>query len=489
MLRGSAFSGFLHVFLLGILLLGIPGFLFLTREPDPVPAVFMDITPLQRETDPLTETPSATARSTLAPMHQDPAVMAPEQSRDSIEPLPDSPSPLADSAELLRPFAGIPGINDAPQPLSSPSDTDAHAGAPQARERAPEASPVPIPAERTTAEQTTAESMDPVTRVADHLAESIPRLQSLRNALREDAPAHESWPGLEPIIERLQLRASEGYAHAQFALAEMLLKGHGLPQDTDGALRLLNRAALGGYLPAQLALGMLHADSPVLDRNLAETHSWWAVSADQGSTHAKEALLAIEPLMGARDSVEAHKRSYQLRSVLVIIHGNNLARASEEQLGERLRIAAALGDVEAIFLLLAHGADANDSDLDGRTALIEAAWRGYPTIVNALIDKGADLGHTDHTGKTPLVWAAINGHEQVATRLIAAGSPIDRVDEDGTSALMRAAWNGHPGVVQTLLNAGARSDLRDKQGRTVLDLARMGGDRNTIALLEGLVGG
>lgn len=90
-----------------------------------------------------------------------------------------------------------------------------------------------------------------------------------------------------------------------------------------------------------------------------------------------------------------------------------------------MRIATTLGDEEAVYVLLAQGSDANKPDEDGRTAAIEAAWRGYGKILNALIDQGADAKVTDGSGKTALMWAAINGHADIAESLIKAELPIN----------------------------------------------------------------
>ena len=299
-------------------------------------------------------------------------------------------------------------------------------------------------------------------------------------------PDTASWsrPALKKTIERMQRLSHEGYDHAQFTLGEMYLTGQGLKRDSGKALELLNSAALGGYIPAQLTLGMLAADGVVMERDLAEAHTWWAIVAAQGIKAAKEVIPALESFMTTRDTIEARKRNFQLRRVLVIIHGGDLKNASKGQLSERLRIAAALGDVEAVHVLLAQGADANDADLDGRTALIEAAWRGYDRIVKALIDNGANLAAADNTGKTALMWAGINGHSKVSKMMIDAGIPIDVQDDEGFTALMRAAWNRHPGTVRTLLAAKAKADIKDKSGKTALDYAIQEGNTEVVDILR-----
>ena len=208
-----------------------------------------------------------------------------------------------------------------------------------------------------------------------------------------------------------------------------------------------------------------------MPRNLADAHTWLEIAATQGNRAAKEALPKLEKLIAARDIVESRKRSTQLHQVMVIIHGGDLKKASRTELNERLHIAAALGDIESVHILMAEGADVDDPDLEGRTAVIEAAWRGYPNIVKSLISNGANLAATDGTGKNAVIWAAINGHAEVISGLISAGAPTNEQDDEGMTALMRAAWNGHTDAVDALLAAKADPNRRDKKGLSAADYA------------------
>lgn len=325
---------------------------------------------------------------------------------------------------------------------------------------------------------------DEISKIAADLADKIPRLRSLRDGMKKAGQKNKKNPALKQTLKRMQARAEEGYAHAQFSLAEMMLTGEAPDGSIKKAMRLLNRAAIGGYLPAQLALGMLSAEGSGIKRNVAEAHTWWAVATEQGNTQAREALHRLEKRMDSRQTLEARKRSYQLRKVLVIIHGTDLKKASKAELSDRLRVAAALGDIESVHILLAQGADADGADEDGRNAAIEAAWRGYVGIIKTLIEDGANLAAADKTGKNPLMWASINGHAGVAEQLIDAGAPIDTQDSEGITALMRAAWNGHVNAVKILLKKGADFTLKDKKGRSALDFSILEGNKDILKILE-----
>ena len=195
--------------------------------------------------------------------------------------------------------------------------------------------------------------------------------------------------------------AEQGYAHAQFSLAEIFLTGNGLPRDVDKGLQYLQRASLNGYVPAQLLSAALSVEGSVRPRDLAEAHAWLSAAAEQGSKQASEALERIERQMTLRDDLRARQRRSQLRQVFVLSNPKPDDRIQQPPREDQLRVATTLGDVEAVYVLLAQGSDANKPDGDGRTATIEAAWRGYGKILYALLEQGADTRTTDSSGIMP----------------------------------------------------------------------------------------
>lgn len=326
--------------------------------------------------------------------------------------------------------------------------------------------------------------------VVDRLAEALPRIASIRAEIKEAAarPPGTVIPAEDQAqVERLEKFADQGYAHAQFALAEMLLTGVGLPRDPAQGKEIAVKAALNGYLPAQILLGALAADGSMEQpRDLGEAHAWWTLAAGNGSRPAAEAVKAIEPMLEVKDVVRSRQKLGELRQVSVLLSPQANRKLTSKQAGDKLREAAALGDLETVTVMLTQGADADSSDEDGRTALIEAAWRGYANIIATLIRQGANLGQSDASGKSPLAWAAINGHVAVSRLLLDAGQNPDVPDDEGITPLMRAAWNNRPDVVRLLLEKGANPSLRDKKGLTALDYAVRDGDPRVLALLRGV---
>ena len=176
--------------------------------------------------------------------------------------------------------------------------------------------------------------------------------------------------------------------------------------------------------------------------------------------------------------------------------------------------AAHEGDVEAIDLLVAKGADVNARDGNGRTPIHVAAFASNDMALKALAAAGADmnalegqaydvvtiaavaddpelmslaleLGNdpgliTSPYDGTALIAAAHLGHVEIVRLLIAAGAPLDHVNNLHWTAVMEAVVLGDGGanhlmVLDALLAAGADRSLADRNGITPLKHAELRG--------------
>lgn len=116
--------------------------------------------------------------------------------------------------------------------------------------------------------------------------------------------------------------------------------------------------------------------------------------------------------------------------------------------------------------------------------LTNAAMLGDLRTVESLLDGGADAGETDEQGRTPLHWAAYANQKRVVEALLAHGADPDPADANGQTPLHLAALSGHDEVVGMLLEAGAEAARADLHGQTALDLARASGQRAVARMLE-----
>lgn len=151
--------------------------------------------------------------------------------------------------------------------------------------------------------------------------------------------------------------------------------------------------------------------------------------------------------------------------------------------------AATSGDVEQVRSLLAQGADVNDAQGDGMTALHWAAERGDVRLAELVLSAGADLEAGTRIGAyTPLHIASKGAHMAVVERLLEAGADANaRTTNSGSTPLhLAAAALGGELVVAALLDSGADADARETSaGQTPLMFAaaanRAGSVRELLA--------
>lgn len=150
--------------------------------------------------------------------------------------------------------------------------------------------------------------------------------------------------------------------------------------------------------------------------------------------------------------------------------------------------AAERGDLEAVRILLAEGADVNGTQGDGMTALHWAAERGDPDMARVLISNGASVGPTTRIGSyTPLHVASRRAQPEVVEELLSAGADVNaQTTYSGSTPLhLGAAAFGGEAVVALLVEAGADLDAREaSSGQTPLMFAA---SRNRAASVRELL--
>lgn len=185
--------------------------------------------------------------------------------------------------------------------------------------------------------------------------------------------------------------------------------------------------------------------------------------------------------------------------------------------------AAARGDAAAVATLIDRGADVNEKDATGRTAVTAAAYAGSAEAVRLLAGAGADVNVRDDTqsnaflalgetgnvavleevlkgspdvtltnrfGGTALIPAADRGHVAMVRALLEKTEvDVDHVNDLGWTALLEAVVLGsggheHQEIVRLLVAAGADRSIGDNEGVTALDHARAKGYAAIVSILE-----
>jgi ankyrin repeat protein len=192
--------------------------------------------------------------------------------------------------------------------------------------------------------------------------------------------------------------------------------------------------------------------------------------------------LATGPGTGEGDGAMTRITLARLRALHTIVLALVVGASSGcaffwQQPGTPLARAAHTADVEAIRSLIAGGADPNQFDATGQTAMHWAARGGHrlgphtcrgeaasrPAVITALVDAGADLNPTDRRGAIPggsSGWTPLHvalHHEQfkTAARLLERGANPNIRSHQGTTVMAMAAEEGAPAeFLQDLLARG-----------------------------------
>ena len=141
-----------------------------------------------------------------------------------------------------------------------------------------------------------------------------------------------------------------------------------------------------------------------------------------------------------------------------------------DHIGTGLMVAAWLGDLPMMELLVARGADVNKANALGETALMHAAWRGNYDAVKWLVARGARV-NSEPMHWSALHYAAFAGHWEIANYLLLNGADINARSTNGSSALMMAVYEGHEAIVRRLLARGADPAIKNDRGDGALEWA------------------
>jgi ankyrin repeat protein len=264
----------------------------------------------------------------------------------------------------------------------------------------------------------------------------------------------------------------------------------------------LLEAAEAGDRSAALALLDGGADAKATDAAGTTALMWAAYHGD---------LALIERLIAAGADIAAQSEfgTSAITEAAIIGHAAILRALlsagadpnTENPEGETPIMAVArTGNVEAARTLIDAGADVNARESwGGQSALMWAAARGHPAVIEFLAASGADVNARGVTrqwdrkvifeprpkdmkkgGFTPLLYAAREGCIDCARKLLEAGADPDLADPERVTPLVLALVNMHYDLAAYLIEAGADVDKWDLFGRTPLYMAA---DTNTLPVM------
>jgi hypothetical protein len=228
----------------------------------------------------------------------------------------------------------------------------------------------------------------------------------------DDTPARRSAPDLSPYPSggtggRSPLTAAVRFGHED--IVRLLLQHGANPnaRDDRGDTALEASEGSPGIVRLLLRSGADPDEVRMSPGNEAIVRALWDVGAKRDLTSA--ALLG------------------EVRAAHTLLRTKDLNRRA---LTSTLEVAIAAGNSDIARLLLAKGADARAGCL-----LCDAAERGSEQTVDLLLEFGAEPDQEDTLGETALVKAARSGYEEVARTLLEHGADPyarDNMDEDIT---------------------------------------------------------
>eukprot|EP00826_Nyctotherus_ovalis_P039894 TRINITY_DN3871_c0_g3_i8.p1 TRINITY_DN3871_c0_g3~~TRINITY_DN3871_c0_g3_i8.p1 ORF type:complete len:198 (-),score=77.36 TRINITY_DN3871_c0_g3_i8:113-706(-) len=114
------------------------------------------------------------------------------------------------------------------------------------------------------------------------------------------------------------------------------------------------------------------------------------------------------------------------------------------------------------------------------TLLHYSGMRGYPNIIEFLVDKGIPVDEQDNMGRTALHYAAANNEIEATRRLLKFGANINAQTIGGDTPLMKATELGHFEIVKELMSWSCNFGLKNKSGKSAEDIAKSYGVQNFV---------
>jgi len=170
-----------------------------------------------------------------------------------------------------------------------------------------------------------------------------------------------------------------------------------------------------------------------------------------------------------------------LKNTLLL--GMLVALGPADSYGSSLPNAMQKGDVKQLTELLKSGSDPNETQLDGCTAIIWAAYHTEPKAIKLLLDKGANPTAKNQFGVQAISIACQNGDLESTQLLLDAGADPNSTLVGGETLLHSASRNGNAKLVQYLLDKNATLNSQADGEQTALMWAAAEGNVTVVDTL------
>ncbi|CAO2590272.1 E3 ubiquitin-protein ligase MIB2 [Lemmus lemmus] len=186
-------------------------------------------------------------------------------------------------------------------------------------------------------------------------------------------------------------------------------------------------------------------------------------------TFSPSCLVAYRPEEDA--NLDVAERARENRSSLSVALDKLRTQKSDPEHPGRLVVEAALGNVARALDLLRRHPEQVDTKNQGRTALQVAAYLGQVELVQLLLQARASVNVLDDEGNTALHYAALGNQPEATRLLLSAGCGVDARNGTRSTALHVAVQRGFLEVVKALCERGCDVNLPDAHADTPLHSA------------------
>lgn len=273
---------------------------------------------------------------------------------------------------------------------------------------------------------------------------------------------------------------------------------------SDSWVRILNKPNISGEAPLHIAIkeGNSKFAAALLARGANASLPGYSDAAPihyvarHGPATLVSTILRYTENVNARDKTGDTPLHYAARASNVGFIRELLSVCSRHSIvldcqavnhGGTTPLLIALGNgCQPIAEILVEHDQASVADSNGDYPIHLAAWYGYDSIVQRLLDRPG-CAKQGYGGWTPLACAALRGHLTTVQLLEAVSREVlDVPDDTKATPLMLALRDQHLQVADFLIAAGAKLDTTDKCGWTLLHTAADIGDLPMIQRLLGL---
>jgi ankyrin repeat protein len=172
------------------------------------------------------------------------------------------------------------------------------------------------------------------------------------------------------------------------------------------------------------------------------------------------ATIAIAAMAQDPDKFYSVIRENNLTQLKVLLGQQSDVAVADSRGITPLMYAAEIGSLDAMRLLIDHGADVNAQNAFGSTALMWSV--SEPAKVRLLLDHGAQVNTAAKSGRTALIIAAFtNPSAEVVRLLLAKGARVDVMDQRHVTPLNAATFGNDTAAIRLLLDAGADIETPD----------------------------